>query len=325
MILIMKIKLYFILMVAVCLTSCNRLSYLDEPSNERQILWVSADGQIGITEMPDRNGLDLANTIKLQVLPDVDVSSLKVEIALSPGATVSPSPDVPQDFSAGPVEYIVTSETGLTRTFMIEVTVFEDFLLGEWAVSSVDVISDMDINYGNPRWPAPGLGQKSGVPINHDAATVVYVPETDGVELDNTIVFELLSVGSDGNAQGTMTVDVGPDGQSASLEVVESFLKEMNVTYKTGVAYIYPEDFNWLPSDDGTIWIHNVSGNTVSFVSGNEEMKCDITVIDDKTITLTLPANPCSGDFYTRENNDWYDRYDFTHNVIYTLVKTARQ
>ena len=80
-----------------------------------------------------------------------------------------------------------------------------------------------------------------------------------------------------------------------------------------------------LLKDDGTIWIHNVSGNTVSFVSGNEEMKCDITVIDDKTITLTLPANPCSGDFYTRENNDWYDRYDFTHNVIYTLVKTARQ
>ncbi len=310
-----------ILLAAAAVAGCNRLDYLDEPSNERQILWVSAPGQIGTTQMPDKAGLDLNNTIRLEVLPDTDLTSLKIEIALSPGATVSPSADDPQDFSAGPVEYTVTSETGLTRTFRIEVTYFEDILLGKWSVSAVDVISDMDIEYGSDRWPAPGMGQKTGVEIRHDANTLVYVPDEDGVELDNTLTFELTSVRDDGNSIGSMVTDKGRDGQSASRDIVYAFLQELNITQKTNVAYHYPDDFNWLPAGDDVSWIHDVIGGSVTFVSGEEEMKCSVTELGDGSITLTLPANPNGGDFYTRDNNDWFDRYDFTHNVIYTLKK----
>jgi len=312
-----------LLITVAVFNGCNKLPDADVASNERQILWVSAEGQVGMTEMPNKLALDVNNTIRLMVRPDVDITDLAVEIAVSPGATISPLPDVRQDFSKGPVEYTVTSETGLTRKFNVEVRYFEDFLLGKWSVYAVEVISEMDKNYGTKRWPGPGLGQKKSEQIVHNETTVVYQPVSDGVELDNTINFELADIGNDGSPTGILVVDKGADGLAGSAQVVKAFLEEIHVTYKTGVAHDYLDDFNWLPSDPSTTWVHNLATGTVSFSGKEGNMKCDVVEVDENTITITLPGNPNASQFYSRDHNDWYDRYDFVSNVVYTLKRMA--
>lgn len=310
-----------LILIILAFNACTKLSDAGLSSNERQILWVSAEGQVGMTEMPDKLALDVNNTIRLMVKPDIDITSLAIDIAVSPKATISPLPSVKQDFSKGPVEYTVTSETGLTRKFKIEVTYFDDFLLGKWSVHKVDITAPMDCDYGLPRWPAPGLGQKKTEPIYHNPDTHVYTPTADGVELDNTIEFRLVTIGSDGSPTGNLVVDKGPDGLAGSREVVKNFLEEINITYKEGVAYNYVDDFLWLPSDPSTNWSHNLATGTVSLSGKEGNMKCVVTEVDENTITINLPDNPNKGDHYNRTHNDWYDRYDFCYNVIYTLKR----
>lgn len=301
----MKKAISVILCTGLLLSACQKGDdYKDVPSNERQILWASAPGQIGTTLMPDRAGLDLNNIIKIQVLPDIDITTLPVELAISPGATVTPASGEPQDFSKGHVEYTVTSQTGIDRTFRIEVSVFEEVLIGKWSVSSVEIISDMDISYGTPRWPAPGMGQKAGVTINHNATTPVYTPVTNGVELDNTLEFEFSTVDSDGNTIGILKTDPGEDEKTTSREIISNFLEEINIVYESPEAYHYPEDFYWLPAEEGTSWTHNVSNGTLTFQSGSNTLKCTITTSGDNTLTLTLPTNPNKEAVYDRPSND---------------------
>ena len=312
-----------LILMTVAFNACNKLPGTDLSSNERQILWVSAEGQVGMTEMPDKLALDVNNTIRLMVKPEIDITNMAVEIAVSPKATISPLPSVKQDFSKGPVEYTVTSETGLSRKFKVEVTYFDDFLLGKWSVDRVDITAPMDCDYGLPRWPAPGLGQKTTEPIYHNPQTLVYTPTANGVELDNTITFELTDIGADGSPTGNLVVDKGADGLAGSRQVVQDFLEEINITYKEGAAYNYVDDFLWLPSDPSTVWAHNLATGTVSLTGKEGNMKCIVSEVDENTITISLPDNPNKGEHYNRTHNDWYDRYDFCYNVIYTLKRMA--
>ena len=298
--------------------------YLKVPSNERQILWVSVPGQMGMTQMPSKAGLDVNNTISVQVLPDVDISALPVELAISPGAKVVPASGEPQDFRNGPVEYTVTSQTGIDRKFKVEVSVFEEIFIGKWRVASVNVISDMDKEYGTPIWPAPGLGQKTGSTIVHNASTPVYTPVTDGVELDNTLTFKFTEIDSNGNAAGDLITDPGADGKIASRKIVSDFLEEINVIYDAAEAYHYPDDILWIPGESGTRWTHNVSTGTITFQSGSSSLKCTVSNSGDDEITLTLPSNPNRGDVYKRPHNGWFDRYDFVYNTVYKLERISK-
>lgn len=64
-----------------------------------------------------------ANTI-LVVLPSgTDASNLSPEITIPDGQTVSPDSGAAQDFSGGPVDYIVTNTEGLTKTYSVEAQV----------------------------------------------------------------------------------------------------------------------------------------------------------------------------------------------------------
>ena len=297
---------------------------MNVPSNERQILWAAAPGQIGMTSMPDKSKLDEDNTIVLQVLPDIDITALPLEIAISPKATVVPSSGTPLDFSKGPVEYTVTSETGIDRKFKVEVTVFEEIFLGKWSVASVEITSDMDVNYGTPRWPAPGMGQVIGATISHNASTPVYTPVTNGVELDNILTFSFSAIDSKGNPSGILATDPGSDGKTASKQIISDFLDEIHITYDAGDVYNYPDDFTWLPAEKGTVWSHNVSTGTVTFQSGDTSIQCTVTETDNDNISLTFPRNPNRGNVYNRTHNGWYDRYDFLFNVVYNLKRISK-
>ncbi len=61
------------------------------------------------------------NTISLAVIEGTDLSNLVPELTVSQGATVTPDPAQPQDFSR-PVHYLVTSQTGHTNVYTVSVT-----------------------------------------------------------------------------------------------------------------------------------------------------------------------------------------------------------
>ena len=179
----------------------------------------------------------------------------------------------------------------------------------------------MDKEYNTPRWPAPGMGQKSGETISHNATTPVYTPQSDGVELDNTLTFEFSAIDSNGDTTGILITDPGEDGKTASRELIFDFLKEINIVYESPAAYHYPDDFYWIPAEEGTSWTRNVASGTVTFLSGSNSLKCTVESVTENTIVLVLPPNPNKDNFYERDNNGWYDRYDFAYNTVYTLER----
>ncbi|GHT66445.1 hypothetical protein AGMMS50239_27910 [Bacteroidia bacterium] len=300
--------------------SCDKDSYYKDASNDRQILWASAPGQIGGAIMPNKNALDLNNTITLVVMPDVDIQNLPVSVAISPKASVTPTSGTLQNFANGPVKYTVTSETGKTREFEIEVSIFEEIFNGRWKITTVDIKSEME-QYGLPRWPAPGMGQRVGEPIMHNPTTLVYNPPADGVELDNKLTFDFQGVNAAGNTSGILVTDLGADGKSASSQIVLDFLTAVNLTDEIGYAIHYPDDFFWLPAGNGVTWIRDINNRRITFIDGNVVLSCNVTIVDNDHIKLQLPDNPNQAAWYSRPQNGWKDRYDFAFFVEYTLER----
>lgn len=92
-----------IIFIMSALVSCIQ----DEPLNpEADILVFNLPNDIALTETVFNQ-----NNISITVRKDVDLTSLVPQVEITPGATITPSPDVPQNFSE-PVTYIVTSQSG---------------------------------------------------------------------------------------------------------------------------------------------------------------------------------------------------------------------
>ncbi len=307
------------------LISCEKNDYQDTNNNERQILWVSSDVQMGLATMPNKNGLDTDNTISLTVYPGTDLTSLSVDIALSPGATVSPLASEPQDFSKGPVTYTVTSKSGKKREFQIAISEYFEVLDGEWSVAKVEVTSAMDTEYGLDRWPAPAMGQRANEDVlnksNQAWDGVAYNVPYNGVELDNIYTFDLESVNEDGNTYGKFLVNAGADSKTANRETVSNFLEEIQYKGNAATPYNYPDDVSWLPAGANMEWIRSVTGNAITLTNNKDEIVCVVTILDNDNITLTLPTNPNIEDLYNRDNNGWLDRYDFIYEIVYTLAR----
>ncbi len=306
-------------------SSCQKIDYQNENCNERQILWVSSDSQMGLATMPDKSALNIDNTIYLTVFPGTDLTSLSVDMALSPQATVSPLASVPQDFSRGPVVYTVTSESGLEREFQLSISEYYEVIEGEWSVAKVEVTSAMDTEYGLDRWPAPAMGQRANEDVlnKSDQAWdgVAYNVPYDGVELDNVYTFDLTSVNEDGDTYGAFRVNAGADDNTATRSIIADFLEDIAYLGGGSSVYNYPDDVSWLPADAGTEWVRSVTGSALTLSNANGDMVCMVTVVDNDNITLTLPTNPNIADLYNRDNNGWLDRYDFIYTVVYTLTR----
>lgn len=271
-------------------------------NNERQILWISVEGQIGLPDFPAKNSPD--NLIIVKVNPSIDFTHIAPILAVSPEATVSPASGEVKDFSSD-VTYIVTAPSGLTREFVVRLEEFDEILLGNWIVKETGVMDPMVENYGVEVWPAPGYD----------------------VELDNLLSFNFVEINEEDNTVGTLTTDPGPNGQTITLELVLAKMQELAVGNEPGATSAtpvhYPEDFQyfWIPATEGTRWERNIAGGTLTFTSGAKSIVCKMDVISDSEIMLTFLNNPNMADFYTRPHNGWADRYDFTYYVWYKLEK----
>ncbi|MBN1182888.1 MAG: T9SS type A sorting domain-containing protein [Bacteroidales bacterium] len=92
----------------------NRILYTGN-----SILTFEVAGQVGSESINNGSG-----TVSVDVEYGTDISDLRPDnVVISTGATISPSRTLRRDFSAGPVEYTVTSESGSSRVWSVTITV----------------------------------------------------------------------------------------------------------------------------------------------------------------------------------------------------------
>ncbi len=75
------------------------------------------------------------DTITIGLDATLDITSLIPDsIVISPNATITPAPNMPQDFSE-PVQYTVTSESGAVKTYSVQVIPTEDGLITQFELA----------------------------------------------------------------------------------------------------------------------------------------------------------------------------------------------
>jgi len=294
-----KMKLYsyaLALVVSVVAGACSldeNYYIKDVETNERSILAVKVGDQIGphvITRT------DFESKVTVYVKPATDLSAVAPDIQVSHKATVTPSPAEPFDFAGNNNRrvYTVTSETGLTRDWVVEVLEYDFDMGGDWKVVGAEFFFNVSEEYGASdwmgtkllEWPLPGVADAK----------------------DDVITFTLEGVTPEGNLYGTFNHTPGPDG------------KYPNYNYAGNTPTNFDYKFAKLPEGTGT-WVRNLTDNTLTFNDGesNESVSLPLEWSDDKS-TLVIPFYPGPKDIVW--DNDW-NRMELqcTKEFWFTLVK----
>lgn len=128
----MKIKFTMVKMAIyvslALLTTVMSSCFKDEPLNaecdiESMTLHVSSPKDI-FFQLSDTSKVLASdvNSVSITVRPGADVTNITPIFKITDGATISPASGVPQDFSKGPVTYVVTSQDGnWHRTYTIAI------------------------------------------------------------------------------------------------------------------------------------------------------------------------------------------------------------
>ena len=105
-------------------------------NNDHKILDIKFAGQAGLATVKDID--ETTGTITLQLVGNLidDFSKVKIEtLDLSYHATSSVARGETLDFTGAAPTITVTSETGKTRTYTIDMTEFTETLIGKYAIS----------------------------------------------------------------------------------------------------------------------------------------------------------------------------------------------
>ncbi|WP_210463355.1 hypothetical protein [Rufibacter roseolus] len=266
--------------VAFC-TGCVEDPYDGVVSNERSIEAVTLGGdlvQVGPAVVDRTEG---KVTVTVLVQPGTDLSKVSPQIQTSYKSTISPGSGEPVNFAANnnQATYTVTSESGKTRDWKVELVPFTETLLGTYDINGLVVFGGTGPEYGGGAvlkmtdkpwvWPASGG------------------PEA---ELDNTLTFEFSGVTAEGHTYGTVTNNAGPDGLYANFLFVGNPQTDVNGFYRR------------IPKGVGT-WTRNYTANTVTF-----------TFADKTTATATFvgPGSISLGNNLTKTVTD--NAFEFTLN-----------
>lgn len=85
-------------------------------SSDAKILSFTVENQVGNTVITD-------STVNVVVASSVNLTKIAPAIVVSPGATVAPGSGVDEDFSQGPVTYVVLAEdNATTRKYLATIT-----------------------------------------------------------------------------------------------------------------------------------------------------------------------------------------------------------
>lgn len=246
-------------------SACQKDPFDGIESKERAITSFMMEGQIGLAEItrtPEEGKLIV------YVNPGTDLTNATPEIVTSYHATVVPGSGETIDLSDSSYTFMVTSASGESREWELQVEPYDFDLGGEWDVVSMDF------------WWWIGEGEDWGWQETRPLAW--NIPGTSNEE-DNSLQFRLEGVDEEGLLYGTYTFDPGPDGEYADF------------IYTDGSDYNYK--FRRLPAQEIGTWHRNFDTNLIIFNKGetNEVSTMPLEWENNKN-TLLLKFNPGPND-----------------------------
>jgi hypothetical protein len=226
------------------LAGCQQDPFKDVQSHERAITAFTLDkGQIGVADIA-RTTADTSK-VTVYVVKGTDLSKVTPNIATSYKASVSPGSGSITNFAANKnrAVYTVTSESGESRVWLVQVKDYQSDLDGVWR------INQLKFQY------FIGEGESWGWNGTKNAADNM---ATASQEMDNTIEFKVTGVTATGNLTGTFTHSAGPDGTFGDFKQA------------SGTDFNYK--FRKLPKSTGT-FLRDFTDNTLTFNPGTAQSK----------------------------------------------------
>lgn len=235
--------LSFAIATLIFFNGCKKDPYKDVTSNERSIEAFSlAEGQIGPAVI-DR----IAGTVKVNVLvQDGDeFSGITPTVQVSYKAQVSPASGQAVNFdSDNKTTYTVTSESGQTRQWTVQLVPFTETLLGTYSIQGLVVYGGTGVEYGG------------GSVISLKDKAVWPTADGPAAELDNTLTFTYTGATADGKTTGTVVNAAGADGLYANFTFMPNPQTDVNNFYRK------------IPKGEST-WIRDYTANSVTFTAAD--------------------------------------------------------
>ena len=283
-------------------------------NQDRKILNIKFAGQAGLAKVTDVD--ESTGTIDVQLATNLvpDMSQVEVSILeLSYNATSSVGRGSKIDFTGGAPTITVTSATGKSRVYTINMTEFTETLLGCYAITSSRVWGGT-----GPEWGGGALMEPS------TKSWCWYMDEGHGpnAEYDDYLEFTLDEILDDGNTTGKCIHYGGADG------------KHWNCLFKAAVNKEGDTDvdlhkfFRQIPVGEST-WVRDYVNNTISFTDANGKTTTgqflpagDYTVYEGKVLTVEQNAfgfNLSGVDDWTNIYSD-YDKFVKRPRIFFVLV-----
>lgn len=242
-----KIKLFallsFVAGTLIFFSGCKKDPYKDVTSNERSIeAFMLTEGQIGPAVIDRTAGLVKINVL---VQDGDDFNGITPSVQVSYKAQVSPASGAAVNFDAeNKAIYTVTSESGQTRQWTVELVPFTETLLGTYSIQGLVVYGGTGVEYGGG----------SVIKINEKAVW----PTADGptAELDNTLTFTYTGATADGKTTGKVINAAGADGLYANFLFTPNPQTDVNNFYRK------------IPKGEST-WTRDYTANSVTFTAAD--------------------------------------------------------
>jgi hypothetical protein len=226
------------------LAGCQQDPFKDIQSHERAITAFTLDkGQIGVADITRTTGD--TSKVTVYVVKGTDLSQVTPSIATSYKASVSPGSGSITNFASNKnrAVYTVTSESGESRVWLVQVKDYQSDLDGVWR------LNQLKFQYFIGEGESWGWNGTKNAADNMPAASQ---------EMDNTIEFKVTGVTATGNLTGTFTHSAGPDGAYGDFKQA------------SGTDFNYK--FRKLPKSTGT-FLRDFTDNTLTFNPGTAQSK----------------------------------------------------
>lgn len=198
----MRRGLIIIAAAALALTSCVKTIDRTLPGNERSLLEIKIQGQLGKAVI-ERDEDECSATVYVMAMADYPYSAVPVEgIVVSEGATPSVGKGGTLNFSNPErrAKITVTSESGKTLDWFIYLETYDPFYVGEWRIIEVKLFCNQRVSgSGDGSWTTQLSGAEFG---------------TYGLpEYDDHIIINMNPEPQDNTLLGTMEHTAGKDGE----------------------------------------------------------------------------------------------------------------
>jgi hypothetical protein len=288
-------------------------------SQDRKILNIKFAGQAGlakVTEVDESTG-----TIDVQLATNLVDNMASVEVStleISYNATSSVERGGKLDFTGAAPTITVTSPTGKSRVYTVNMKEFTETILGSYAITSSRVWGGT-----GPEWGGGALMEPSS------KSWCWYMDEGFGpdAEYDDYLEFTLDEIMDDGNTTGKCIHYGGANG------------KHWNCLFKAAVNKEGDTDidlhkfYRQIPVGEST-WVRDYVNNTISFTDKNGKTTTgqflpagDYTVYEGKVLTVEQNAfgfNLSGVDDWTNIYSD-YDKFVKRPRIFFVLVTPVNE